>query len=110
MKQNNEKQRSVSKNNLSLGDLPIGTEVLRQNTCTNQWDRSGIVVKCCGFRQYEVKVHGSGQNTTRNRIHLCRVGVYKPVIVQTKETHGDAQSELSVSKRENSKLRRSGRE
>ena len=104
MKQNNDKQRSVSKNNLSLGDLPIGTEVLCQNTCTNQWDRSGIVVKCCGFRQYEIKVHGSGRITTRNRIHLRRVGVFIPVVVQTKVTHGDVQSELSVSERENSEI------
>ena len=35
-----------------------------------RWTKSGIIMKCLPFRQYEVKVDGSGRQTTRNRIHL----------------------------------------
>ena len=49
-----------SNKNPSLNELSIGTEVLLQNVSTSKWDRSGIVVESCGFRQYKVKVHGSG--------------------------------------------------
>ena len=38
-----------------------------------------MVIKYCGFRQYRIKLHGSGRVTTRNRIYLCRISVFKPV-------------------------------
>ena len=60
------------------------------------------MIKCCGFRQYEIRVHGSGRITTRNRIHLRQVGVVKPVIVQTKVIRKNVQSDLPVSEMENS--------
>ena len=49
------------------------------NVDTNIWDRSGMVVEVCPFRQYKVKMHGSGRVSTRNRIHLRPVLVFKPV-------------------------------
>ena len=35
-------------------------------------------VEVCPFRQYKVKVHGSGRYTIRNRIHLKPLLVFRP--------------------------------
>ncbi len=59
-------------------ELPVGSEVLIQNNDTKKWDRSGLIVEVCPFRQYKVRVHGSGRITLRNRIHLRPLLVYKP--------------------------------
>ena len=39
-----------------------------------------MIVEVCPFRQYKVKLHGSGRSTTRNRAHLKPLLVFKPVI------------------------------
>ena len=62
-------------------DLTIGSEVLVQNNDTKKWDRSGLVVEVCPFRQYKVKLHGSGRVTLRNRIHLRPLLVFKPTTI-----------------------------
>ena len=73
---------NATSNRLSLNELPIGTEVLCQNARTNEWDKGVLVIESCGYRQYKVKLHGSGRITLRNRIHLRPVLVFKsPVTV-----------------------------
>ena len=62
----------------SHGELAVGTEVVIQNADTKKWDRSGLVVESLPFRQYRVKLHGSGRMTLRNRIHLRPILVFKP--------------------------------
>ena len=62
----------------TLDVLTVGTEVLIQNAESKRWDRSGMVVEVCPFRQYKVKVHGSGRYTIRNRIHLKPLLVFRP--------------------------------
>ena len=64
----------------TLDVLPIGTEVLIQNRDSKLWDRSGMVIEACPFRQYKVKVHGSGRQTIRNRIHLKPLLIFKPTV------------------------------
>ena len=66
-------------NRLSLKELVAGMEVLCQNTSNNKWDRVGVIIECCGFRQYRIKLHGSGHITVQNRIHLRPVLTFKPV-------------------------------
>ena len=35
-------------------ELAIGTEVLLQNTDSKKWDRSGLIIESCPYRQYRV--------------------------------------------------------
>ena len=65
----NENLIKQTENRLSLGELPIGCEVRCQNTRTNEWDRMGMVVENCGFRQYKIRMHGSGRIVLRSHIH-----------------------------------------
>ena len=63
------------------GDTTCTTWVFHmdhQNAESKRWDRSGMVVEVCLFRQYKVKVHGSGRYTIRNRIHLKPLLVFRP--------------------------------
>ena len=79
MCRSNDKQIESTANRHTLEPLSVGTEVNVQNVDTNIWDRSGLVVEVCPFRQYKVKMHGSGRVSTRNRIHLRPIYVFKPV-------------------------------
>ena len=47
-----------------------GTQVRIQNQMTKVWDRVGIVVEQRPYRQYLVKLDGSGRSSVRNRRHL----------------------------------------
>ena len=49
------------------------TDVVCQNPKTNKWDRSGKVVECLPYRQYRIKLDGTGRITLRNRRHLRTV-------------------------------------
>ena len=98
MRQNATKLKCEEQRKVLLGDLPVGCEVLCQNTHNNQWDKSGIVVDCCGFRQYKVKLHGSGRITLRNRIHLRRVHVFKSSLFSESE-RGDVNPLSNVADR-----------
>ena len=73
----------------TLDVLPVGTEVLIQNNETKQWDRRGMIIEVCPFRQYRIKVHGSGRSTTRNRIHLKPLYIHKPVVPNTRSPSSD---------------------
>ena len=69
-----------TENRPTLDELPVGTEVDVQNTDSNEWDRGGLVVEVCPYRQYKVKMKGSGRISLRNRIHLRLVHVFRPSI------------------------------
>ncbi|XP_076042081.1 uncharacterized protein LOC143025983 [Oratosquilla oratoria] len=54
----------------TLPTLSIGTQVLIQDQASKLWDRRGVVTEVLPFRQYSVKLDGSGRITLRNRRHL----------------------------------------
>ena len=56
-----------------LSELCKGDLVLCQNTRTKKWDRSGEIVEVGKFRQYMVKMDGSGRISQRNRRHLQKI-------------------------------------
>ena len=56
--------------------LPLGTVVSVQNqtgTRPTHWDKTGIIVEALPYKQYNVKLHGSGRIMLRNRQHLRRI-------------------------------------
>ena len=55
-----------------------GSAVLCQNARTKKWDKSGIVVDVHPFRQYSVKMDGSGRVSLRNRKHMQCIDNIKP--------------------------------
>ena len=91
---NNAKVVQQTEHRLSLGDLTVGTEVRCQNTRNNEWDRVGTIVECCGFRQYQVRMHGSGRIALRNRIHLRKILFAKPHVANMGNTKGATGSSL----------------
>ena len=62
-----------SEHTRELKPLEVGDHVYVQNVVGNnprKWERTGIVVEALPFRQYNVKLDGSGRITLRNRRHL----------------------------------------
>ena len=57
----------------TLKPLVVGDSVLSQNVRTKKWDKSGVIMEIKGFRQYLVKMDGSGRLSLRNRRHLQKV-------------------------------------
>ena len=53
-----------------LQRITHGAEVFCQNLKTKTWDRSGRVVECLPYRQYKIKIDGTGRITLRNRRHI----------------------------------------
>ncbi len=69
------KQNKISKEKhdmhaKELEELGVGDNVFCQDTRTNKWTKSGMVVESCGNQQYKVKMDGSGRLSLRNRKHL----------------------------------------
>ena len=65
--------------------LVKGDNVLCQNVRTKKWDRSGVIVEVGDYRQYLVKMDGSGRISLRNRRHLQKLaptGPNMPVTTQ----------------------------
>ena len=55
----------------ALKPLTIGTKVVVQsNTGRRLWNRTGVIVECLPYRQYTVRMNGSGRVTLRNRRFL----------------------------------------
>ena len=52
-----------------LKELTVGTNVLIQDK-NKKWKRQGVIVECLPYRQYRVKVKGSGRLTLQNRRFL----------------------------------------
>ena len=62
-----------SEHTRELKPLEVGDHVYVQNVVGNnplKWERTGIVVEALEFRQYKIKLDGSGRITLRNRRHL----------------------------------------
>ena len=53
--------------------LAKGDTVLCQNVRTKKWDRSSAIVEVGDYRQYLVKMDGSGRISLRNRRHLQKL-------------------------------------
>ena len=62
----------------SYDPLTVGQNVACQNVRNKKWDRTGVVIEVSGFRQYRVKINGSGRISLRNRIHLKPLLHIKP--------------------------------
>ena len=62
--------------------LPVGTTVVCQNNESKKWDRTGCIVECLKFRQYLVRMDGSGRVSLRNRVHLRPTLIKPHMIVQ----------------------------
>ena len=53
-----------------LPPIAPGTRVRVQNQASNVWDRTGLVVEALPYRQYTIRLDGSGRVSLRNRKHL----------------------------------------
>ena len=78
MFQHNKELSEKSSMSRNLKPLVKGNAVLCQNARTKKWDKSGVVVDTHPFRQYSVKMHGSGRISLRNRKHLQCIDNDKP--------------------------------
>ena len=62
MSQNNEEAKlRYDKNARLLKELVGGDKVLCQDVTTKNWNRSGVLVEVLKYRQYNVKMDGSGE-------------------------------------------------
>ena len=84
-KRHSREHEKWSANTRELKPLEIGDNVYVQNLVGNQplrWERTGIVIEIRPFKQYGVKLDGSGRITLRNRRHLRKfTPFYKPQAV-----------------------------
>ena len=71
-----------SEHTRDLKPLEVGDHVYVQNLVGNnplKWERTGIVVEAMPFKQYRIKLDGSGRITLRNRRHLRKfTPFYRP--------------------------------
>ena len=65
-------QHTVDKrqNHRILTPIEVGKRVYIQNQANKKWDRSGTITEAPKYRQYTVKMDGSGRLSKRNRRHL----------------------------------------
>lgn len=61
-----------------LRPLSPGTRVRMQNQASGTWDRTGLIVEALPYRQYTVRLDGSGRISLRNRKHLRPVAESTP--------------------------------
>ena len=59
-------QQQYNKHTRLLPELPVGTKVLIQGK-NKKWTRQGEIIEALRYRQYRVKVYGSGRATLQNR-------------------------------------------
>ncbi|KAK8402037.1 hypothetical protein O3P69_001252 [Scylla paramamosain] len=62
----------------ALRPLSPGTRVRMQNQASGTWDRTGLIVEALPYRQYTVRLDGSGRISLRNRKHLRPVAESTP--------------------------------
>lgn len=81
-KRHSREHEKWSQNTRELKTLEVGDHVYLQNLTGNnplRWDRTGVVLELKPFKQYAIKVDGSGRVTLRNRKHLRKfTPFYKP--------------------------------
>ena len=68
-KKNRAIEQYYNKHTRSLSELSVGTPVLIQGK-NKKWTKQGIIVEALKYRQYRVKVSGSGRSTLQNRRFL----------------------------------------
>ena len=83
MSQNNEAAKlRYDKNARLLKVLVVRDKVLCQDVTTKNWNRSGVIVEVLKYRQYNVKMDGSGRVSIRTRRHLQNISCPQPVVPQ----------------------------
>ena len=83
MSQNNEAAKLRYDNNAGLlKELVVGDKVLCQDVTTKNWNRPGVIVEVLKYRQYNVKMNGSGRVSLRNRRHVQNISRPQPVVPQ----------------------------
>ena len=68
--------KMIEKSGKVLPDLAEGVHVAVQNqhgSHPKRWDKTGMIMEALPFRQYKVKMDGSGRVTTRNRKFLREI-------------------------------------
>ena len=65
-------------NQRCLPPLKQGCRVWVQDQVTHKWDRSGTVVEGLRYRQYSIRLDGSGRLSRRNRKHLKPISEASP--------------------------------
>ena len=73
----------------TLTPLRPGTRVWVQDPATRKWNRSGAVAETLGYRQYMVKLDGSGRLSRRNRRHLKVISDRPATTVAPNTEHSD---------------------
>ena len=58
-----------------LKPLTTNDKVLCQNERTKKWDRSGVIIEVLPYRQYSIRMDGSGRISLRNRRHLQKLNL-----------------------------------
>merc|ERR1711951_296399 len=69
----------------ALKDLAVGDHVYVQNVVGNnplKWERTGTVIEVLPYKQYRIKLDGSGRTTLRNRRHLRKFTPFYSKLVQ----------------------------
>ena len=61
-------------------ELSVGQNVVCQNVRTKKWDITGVIIEADKFRQYKIKLHGSGRVPLRNRLHIKPLLHMKPYL------------------------------
>ena len=64
-----------------LPPLSIGDLVIIQDQQSKRWKKSGVVVETLPYRQYTIRMDGSGRTTLRNRRFLKKIINVKPQII-----------------------------
>ena len=89
-KRHSREHEKWSEHTRELKPLKIGDNVYVQNLVGNnplRWERTGIVVEVRPFKQYAVKLDGTGRVTIRNRRNLrAFVPFYKPSVADYQKT------------------------
>ena len=75
-------QLHYNKSTRLLPELPVGTKVLIQGK-NKKWTKQGEIVEALKYRQYQVKVYGSGRTTLQNRRFLRPFHAIEPVPSQS---------------------------
>ena len=68
-----------------LSPIKTGERVWVQNQATLKWDRSGTVIEAMAYRQYTIRLDGSGRLSKRNRKHLKIMNEQSPIDADTTE-------------------------
>lgn len=93
----------------NLATLDIGEHVLIYNTnhhSTGRWDREGTIVQVLPYRQYKIKIKGSGRIVLRNRKFIKPVNATgQPSIIPSPSITSPEESTNAMNSTDNNILR-----